>query len=270
MNDINFERPMGSMVVAKYEEHARSPHGRLRHDLLFGYYAEFIKAKNITLLYDVGGGTGLLLRNLLDEFQALKAILIDCDGAMIDRANDDLSSFITEERVRLYQGTDRDFPCIYKPSHFQNETLLVSFNHVIEYVHDQMATLRTLTSCLPKGAFLGIMYLNNSHEAFRQLMFKDSIQGVLNQLRSRDLDMVYFGKAKALDADSMTASFAKEGIILTEEYGIRCISDFKSKEFASSNYDEILKMEFELGKVRDFMTLARYRLNFFIIERDNE
>jgi hypothetical protein len=101
-------------------------------------------------------------------------------------------------------------------------------------------------------------------------MFKDSIQGVLNQLRSRDLDMVYFGKAKALDADSMTASFAKEGIILTEEYGIRCISDFTSKEFASSNYDEILKMEFELGKVRDFMTLARYRLNFFIIERDNE
>jgi SAM-dependent methyltransferase len=265
MNDSTVERPMGPTVVEKYEEHARSPHGRLRHDLLFRYYAEFIKGRGITLLYDIGGGTGLLLRNLLDEFPQLKAVLIDFDAAMIDRARDNLLSFLKEERVCLHQGTDRDFPSIYTSSNFRNETLLVSCNHVIEYVHDHMATLRTLTSCLPKGAFFGIMYLNNSHEAFRQLILKDSVQGVLDQLTSRDLDMVYFGKAKALDADSMTASFHKEGISPTKDYGIRCIADFKSKEFVTSHYDEILKMEFEVGKMRDFMSLARYRLNFFCI-----
>lgn len=258
---------MGPTVVAKYEEHALSPHGKLRHDLLFRYYSEFIKTRGITLLYDVGGGSGLLLRNLLDEFRALKAVLIDCDAAMIDRANDNLSSFLADDRVCLYQGNGLDFPSIYDSSKFQNETLLVSFNHVIEYVHDQMAMLRTLTSYLPKGAFFGIMYLNNSHEAFRQLMLKNSVQGVLHQLKSRDLDMVYFGKAEALDADLMTTSFAKEGVMEIEEYGIRCISDFKSKEFVSSNYDELLMMEFYLGKMRDFMTLARYRLKFFSVER---
>jgi hypothetical protein len=79
--------------------------------------------------------------------------------------------------------------------------------------------------------------------------------------------MAYFGMARALDADSMVSSFAVEGIIPVEEYGIRCISDFKSREFVDSNYDEILEMEFNLGKMRDFMPLARYRLKFFLTER---
>ncbi|OGD35252.1 MAG: hypothetical protein A2V45_05430 [Candidatus Aminicenantes bacterium RBG_19FT_COMBO_58_17] len=144
---------------------------------------------------------------------------------------------------------------------------MISFNHTIEYVDDQESTLRALTSCLPEGSFFAIMYLNNSHEAFRQLMLKDSIRRVLQQLKSRDLDMAYFGMARALDADSMVSSFAVGGIMPVEEYGIRCISDFKSREFVESNYDEILEMEFNLGKMRDFMPLARYRLKFFLIER---
>jgi SAM-dependent methyltransferase len=264
---ILIKRPMGSTVVAKYEEHAHTPHGRLRHDLLFGYYAEFIRSRGVGLHYDVGGGSGLLLRSLLDEFRALRAVLIDCDAAMIDRAEENLSSFLKEGRACLRQGTDRDFQKILKSSKFHDEKLMVSFNHVIEYVDDQKAALRNLTSCLPEGAFLAIMYLNNSHEAFRQLMLRDSIQGVLHQLKSRDLDMAYFGLARALDADSMVSSFAAEGIIPVEEYGIRCVSDFKSREFVESNYDEILEMEFHLGKMRDFMPLARYRLKFFSKER---
>ncbi len=254
-------------MVDQYEEHARSPHGRLRHDLLFRYYAEFIKTRGITLLYDVGGGSGLLLRSLLDEFRALRVILVDCDATMIDRAKHNLAPFLRGKRVCVCQGTDSDFPRIYASSKCHNETLLVSFNHAIEYVRDQKATLKTLTSCLPKGAFFGIMYLNNSHEAFRQLMLKNSVQGVLRQLKSRALDMVYFGKARALAADSMSRTFAERGIIPVEEYGIRCISDFKSREFVDSNYNEMLTMEFELGKKRDFMTLARYRLVFFSVER---
>jgi dTDP-4-dehydrorhamnose 3,5-epimerase-like enzyme/SAM-dependent methyltransferase len=269
MDNVPFKRPMGSTVVAKYEEHAHSPHGKLRHDLLFRYYAEFIRSRGVRLLYDVGGGSGLLLRNLLDEFRALRAVLIDCDAAMIDRAEENLSSFLGEGRVCLCQGTDREFQRINKSSKFYDEKLLVSFNHVIEYVDDQESTLRTLTSCLPEGSFFAIMYLNNSHEAFRQLMLRDSIQRVLHQLKSRDLDMAYFGMARALDADSMVSSFAAEGIILVQEYGIRCISDFKSREFVDSNYDEILEMEFNLGKMRDFMPLARYRLKFFLIERQD-
>ena len=258
---------MGPTVVAKYEEHARSPHGRLRHDLLFRYYAEFIGSRGVKLLYDLGGGSGLLLRNLLDKFRALRAVLIDNDAAMIDRAKENLSSFLGEGRACLYQGTDRDFQRIFKSSEFFDEKPLVSFNHVIEYINDQEATLRALTSSLPQGSFFAIMYLNNSHEAFRQLMLKDSIPGVLRQLKSRGLDMAYFGLARALDAESMVASLAAEGLRSLDEYGIRCLSDFKSREFVDSNYQEILEMEFDLGKIRDFMPLARYRLKFFLTER---
>lgn len=265
MSQTSEHKPKGVEVVRKYEEHAMTSHGRLRHDLLYMYYDEFIAGRSIDWIFDVGGGSGFLVKKLAEKYPDMKAVLIDADEAMVEQARENLSSYASSGRVHFIKGAEGDFPEILKSFKTGDSRILVSFNHAVEYVKDQMETLRLLTCEIPKGSFFGIMYLNNSHEAYRKLYFRDSPSDVLEQLKSYNLDMVYFGMAKALNAEDMEKYFATQHFKLEAQYGMRCVSDFKAKDFVEKNYDEILKMEVEVGKVYDFMGLARYRLKFFLV-----
>jgi ubiquinone/menaquinone biosynthesis C-methylase UbiE len=258
-------RPKGTDVVRKYEDHAVTPHGRLRHELLHHYYSLFIADKKISRIIDVGGGSGLLVDSLLKEHRNLNGILIDDDEAMITRAEERLHEQIEAKRVSVHKGSDQDVPRILSSSRLPHEGVLLSFNHAIEYIDDKMRAIRTLTGCLPKGTYFGIMYLNNAHEAFRKLLFKDDVNGVTQQLKSFDLDMIHFGMAKALDAEAMDAYFHDQSIHLVSQFGIRCFADVKQPEFVGNHYREVARMETALGMLPDFMPLARYRLKFYRI-----
>lgn len=256
-------RPVGKAVVQKYIEHAGTPHGRLRHDLLFMFYDEFMKGRDIGRVLDVGGGSGILVQRLLEKYPDLKAVIIDANKEMIEVARARLAPYLNEERLRLAVSTVEDLPRLYPSLSIEDGKILATFNHTIEYVKDKMGALSSLRAAVPEGSFLGIMFLNNSHEAMRQLMFKDSPDGVMDQLRSRSLDMVYFGLAEAVATEELEEYLGGSGCRLLAEYGIRCLSDFKPKEFVDRNYDRILEMEFSLGRLRDFIGLARYRLKIF-------
>ena len=256
-------RSMGKEVVQKYVEHAQTPHGRLRHDLLFMYYDEFIKGRNINRILDVGGGSGFLVQRLLEKNPSLQAVIIDADNEMIELARVRLAPYLNEERLRLAMSRVEDFSRVFPSLCIEGEKILTTFNHTIEYVEDKMGALAALRAAAPKGSFLGIMYLNNSHEAMRQLMFKNSPDRVLDQLQSFRLDMAYFGLAEAVRTEELERYFSNSGCRLLGEYGIRCLSDFKPREFVDRNYGRILNMEFSLGRMRDFVGLARYRLKIF-------
>jgi SAM-dependent methyltransferase len=254
---------MGKDVVQKYVEHANTPHGRLRHDLLFMYYDEFMKDRDIDRILDIGGGSGFLVQRLLEKYPDLKAVIVDADKEMIELAGTRLAPYLSNQRLGLALGRVEDFPRIYQSLSIEDEKILTTFNHTIEYVEDKMGALAALRSTTPAGSFLGIMYLNNSHEALRQLIFKDSPDGVLDQLQSYSLDMIYFGMAQAVGTAELERYFADNDCKLLREFGIRCLSDFKPRDFVDKNYDRILNMEFSLGKMRDFIGLARYRLKIF-------
>lgn len=256
-------RPHGAEVAQQYADYGHTPHGRLRHDLLGRYYSRFVEAHNVKWIFDVGGGIGLLVRSLLEEHKELKAVLVDYDDAMLAHAREILKTRVSEKRAWIHKGTDQDLPAILAAYDIHGAAILVCSNHAIEYVPDQLQTIRTLVDAVPGGSFFGIMYLNNSHEAFRKLMFKDSIEGVLRQLKTSELDMVYFGMAKALDAAAMDRFLRERGVSPVSQYGMRCIADFKPKDFVEKNYADMLHMELELGVLPDFIGLARYRLNFY-------
>ena len=82
----------------------------------------------------------------------------------------------------------------------------------------------------------------------------------MEQFQSYKLDMGCFGHAKALNEDILGYL---TGYRLLVEYGLRCISDFKSFEFVEKNYEKVLRMEYALGKIYNFIGLARYKLKFF-------
>lgn len=259
------QRQKGEKVVQSYESHSLTPHGRLRHDLLFMYYRNFIARHNIAWVFDVGGGSGILVKRLAEEFPRLNAVLIDDDTAMISKARDNLSEYLNSNRVQLIQGSVDDLSSVLKSFTINNKRILVAFNHTIEYVDDQPRVIRLLANTIPKGSFLGIMYLNNSHEAFRKLFYKDSIKGVKKQLKTYQLDMVYFGIARAIDTALLEKILQKNGLVQVIEYGLRCASDFKPSEFVKKNYKDLLGLEFFLGTLNDFIGLARYRLKFFSV-----
>ena len=258
-----FEVLAGDKAVEGYEKYAQTPHGRLRHDLLFRYYDAFVRERPIEWVFDVGGGSGFLLKGLLEAHPKLHVALMDWDDAMIRQAKTNLAAVDGSERAQFIQGSIDEFPGVFPDWSRGRGPGLIAFNHAIEYVPDQIRALTALAQATPKASFLGIMYLNNSHEALRYLLHKDSIAGLRNQLADPRVDMAHFGKARTMDGDVLVHCLRDQGLTLVTEYGMRCVAELKSKDFVDQNYDELLALEFDLGALPDFMGLARYRLKFF-------
>ena len=246
-----------------YECHALTPHGRLRHELLFRYYDEFMTGRGIRSVVDIGGGSGLLARMLLEKYSDLTVVLIDLDKRMIEKGKERLSEFLAAGRVKAFAAGVYEAPQILCSLEMGQESRLVAFNHTIEYVEDQEGALRTLSQCVPEGSYLGIMYLNNSHEALRQFVYHDSIAGVLEQLEGRRLDMGHFGQALAIETPDLEGRLQEEGLTPVIEYGMRSISDLRKPDYVKQNYEELLRVEDLLGRQKDFIGLARYRLKFY-------
>lgn len=253
-------RLKGKPAVTSYQKHALTPAGKLRHDLLFLYYRRFIKQNKVKQVFDLGGGSGLLIRDLLREFPYLKATLIDDDPVMLSQAENNLKGYLLSQRLRIIRGSIAE---LFMARETGLKNILVSFNHVIEYMPDQQKALISLARLIPKGSFLGVMYLNNSHEAMRKIFFKDSIAKAKRQLRSHLLDLVYFGKGRALDPVLLNNIMLKNNLFQIQEYGLRCVCDLKPVNFSAENYRELLDFEYSVGMLEDFMGLARYRLKFF-------
>lgn len=246
-----------------YERHALSPHGRLRHELLFRYYDEFLAGRGIRRIVDIGGASGFLAKSLLEKYTDLTVVLIDIDEAMIEKAKERFSAFVAAGRAEMIVGEVNETPRILSSLSINEEPYLIAFNHTIEYVDDKVAALHTLAGCVPEGSYLGIMYLNNSHEAFRQFVYHESIGGLLDQLENRRLNMGHFGQAIAIETRELEDQLQKEGLTLITEYGIRSIADLRKPDFVEQHYEELLKADTLLGKQKDFMGLARYRLSFY-------
>ena len=78
------QRPMGQAIVQKYGSHARTLYGRLRHDLLYMYYAGFIEGRNIDCIFDVGGVSGFLVSRLIAaRIFGDKSVTVPADFCML-------------------------------------------------------------------------------------------------------------------------------------------------------------------------------------------
>jgi ubiquinone/menaquinone biosynthesis C-methylase UbiE len=256
-------RKSGQDVVKGYEDYAKTPHGRLRHDLLFEIYARFLEKNPVRWMVDVGAGSGLLVARLLARFPSMRFVVVDDDAAMISGARERLEASGAKDRWETVTASYRDVPKILAERTSLGPSCLVSFNHVIEYVEDQEGALRGLAAALGPGARLGVMYLNNSHEALRRVWHKDSIDGFLRQLESGDFDAVNFGMARAVLTDRLHAALASGGLQLLEERGMRCFAEWKTKEFIDARYAEVLAAEEKVSGHPDFIGLARYRVRFY-------
>jgi hypothetical protein len=256
-------RKIGDEAVGGYQAHAETPYGMLRHDLLFHYYDTFISKRKIDLFFDIGGGAGLLSKALLSKHPDLRVWLLDDDDKMIEQARGNLAEHLDNPNLTLGVANAQSFPKVLADSRKNGECALIAFNHVIEYIEDKDAVLEGLAGCVPKGSYFSIMYLNNSSEAFRKVFFKDNIAGVHEQLRTGVLNMTHFGLAKALDSEHCDRLLGGCGLTPLEQYAMRCVADYKSKEFVGGNYAELLELEKHLGTLRDFWGIARYRVKFF-------
>lgn len=252
-------RQEGVDTVTKYEAYALTPHGRLRHELLFRHTREFLKQNGVKRVVDVGGGSGLLVSRLLEDNPALEAVLIDDSAAMVQRAEERLATERAGGRVRIVQGSVAQVPDFAESGPFT----LIMFNHVIEYVKDKADALRRLASAVRPGGLLGVMHLNNSEEALRCLRHGDSITGMRTQLEDYGVDMGNFGLARAADAAEIESTLCAAGLEVLVERGIRSASEFKSKAFVAENFEALRDLEMELGALPDFIGLSRYRLKFF-------
>jgi SAM-dependent methyltransferase len=256
-------RQKGEHVAPQYEAYARTPHGRLRHDLLYEHYRRFLDQHPVRWVFDVGGGSGLLVRRLAETLPGLRYVLIDDDEGMLAEAESNLAELRRDapcELVRAsYDTTRTAIEARVRPG----DRCLVAFNHVIEYIADKRGALRELASAVRPGDYLGMMYLNNSHEALRRFWHKGSMPQLLRQLDNTEFDAGTFGMGQAIRTRDVDAIFAECGLHQLEDRGLRCVAEFQSKELVADRYEEVLAGELAVSGEPDFIGLARYRLKFF-------
>jgi len=256
-------RIKGDRAVNGCESYAETTHGRLRYDLLSYHYKKLVQSNNISHYVDIGGGNGLLAERLMKVFPDLQVTFFDDDAGMVARAKELLKDFEDQGRVSISQCSVLDTEKMEYLIGQTNSKTLFGFNHVIEYVEDKQSALQNILAILREDALLGIMYLNNSCEALRKILFKDLVAGVTEQLEQKKVNMGHFGLAEAVDTEWLDDFMDRAELRLISRYGLRCLSDFKSPDFVSENYDAIFDLECHVGGKPDFMGFSRYRLNFY-------
>ena len=256
-------RQKGQGVAPQYEAYARTPHGRLRHDLLFEHYRRFVEQHPVRWVFDVGGGSGLLVGRLADAFPDVRYVLIDDDEGMLAEAKSNFAAGPDTTACELIRASYDETPRVVAARVRPGDRCLIAFNHVIEYIADKRGALQTLAGAVRTGDFLGMMYLNNSHEALRRFWHKGSMAGLLRQLENTEFDAGTFGTGRAIRTRDVETVFAECGLRQLEDRGMRGVAEFQSKELVAERYEEVLAGELALSDEPDFVGLARYRLKFF-------
>jgi S-adenosylmethionine-dependent methyltransferase len=246
--DQNFDT-----IANKFETNIYgSTKGQLRHELLLHYLQTHLPLdeKKYSVL-DVGGGTGVMSRALVDLGHSVT--LSDISSEVLHIARQKFSE--DDDDIQFVQGD------ILSLANKQQYELLVC-HAVLEWLQAPLTMLDKLLALVKPEGYLSLSFFNKDAQRFGNLLYGnfDYVAGgmrVKNQVRlspNNALEpQVVLDKLSTLPAD------------IIHQAGIRCIHDYlKQPDMQQSHYQQLKQMEITYGSQQPYMWLGKY---FHIILR---
>ena len=171
-----------------------------------------LELKSIETIADVGGGSGAILRGIINNYSQIKGILFDQKN-VIEKAIKEMELFQHKNRVELISG---DF---FKPLPFKADCILMS--NIIHNWNDEKAT-QILINCRNALTENGKIYLIET-------ALESSIEPLL--ARSMDLSMLIMTNGKERTFKDFEKIFNAAGLALSNAkniLNITCLIEIKA------------------------------------------
>jgi len=258
MNDLttNLNAERFQCEADKYAAYLDTPEGRLRIDLPFATLQEFLPKDTPSLkALDLGGGTGANAIRLARL--GLHITVLDASLPMLEFAHRAARNAGLEEKIALKHGDAAELASLFPVGSFD----LILCHNVLEFVDNPCAVLRDAACALrdPSG-MISVLVRNQPGEVLKAALLNADLAAAEDSLSAEWGDeSLYGGKVRLFTRGSLRAMLAQASFKVTAERGVRVLSDYlPSKISRNDEYEQILALERELGRRREFAAVARY------------
>lgn len=220
--------------------------GRLRHQMLSHYLAEFINSKAPSKVLDAGGGTGMM--SLVFAQNGHHVTLCDGSSEVLD---------IAQERLKSYPNAKVEQTDILSLEHEEGFNLVLC-HAVLEWVQNPLEIIDKLFTQLQVGGHLSLSFFNRDAALFNNAIwgnfdYIDAGMNIRNQVKlnphnaQRPSEIINYIESHFSNYD------------IEHMAGIRCFHDYlhdRSKQV--DEYEQVLALEMKYAKQVPYMWLGKY------------
>lgn len=248
--------------VSAYEAYLKSPHGRLRSEIVWQQLSSFM-AKSWgpepppLQVLDIGCGTGEVALRLAVRGHAVT--LLDPVKQMLDRVQEKAQALEPAPSVppRFIAGSVEEAPDLTEGKTFD----LLLCHTVMEYLPSPESALVPLRSLLNSGGFLSLFALNHWQEPLRHAIRDRKFDEAKRALAGEAFrDTVFELPRKAVVAEEFHKDLEDAGIEVIDHAGILVFSDYLPAATLDdpSHASTLFHLELEAGALSPFKDVARY------------
>jgi S-adenosylmethionine-dependent methyltransferase len=242
--------------AARYAAYLETPEGQLRLDLAFANLQEFLPQATESLrALDLGCGTGAIAVRLARL--GIHVTCMDSSLQMLEFATQAAREAGVAEKVTLKQGDAAQLADKSDGGPFD----VILCHNLLEYVDDPLAVLSNATRTLRDfSSIISVLVRNRAGEVLKAGIKEGDLAAAEQNLTAEWADeSLYGGKARLFAAESLRRMLAAASLAGTVERGVRVISDYLPATVHRNNeYERVFKLERKLGKLPEFMAVARY------------
>lgn len=248
--------------VSAYEAYLKSPHGRLRTEIVWQQLSRYMAAgwgpKPPPLeILDIGCGTGELALRLAARGHAVT--LLDPAKEMLDLAQEKARALDLPQSTlpQFVVGSVEELPDLLKGTVFD----LLLCHTVVEYLSTPESAVVPCRLVLKPGGFLSLVSLNRWQEPLRLAIRDRKIDEATRALAGESFtDTVFELPRKAMVADELHRHLESAGIEVIDHQGILVFSDYLPPTMVedSPHLSTLLRLELETGARSPYREVARY------------
>jgi S-adenosylmethionine-dependent methyltransferase len=247
----------GSIDSQAYGSYLRTIPGRLRADLAWENFREFLPSRSDAAALDVGGGTGAMAVRLAEC--GFSVTVLDVSEAMLAETERAAMEANLRHRITLVHGDAGQLPHLFSPASF---TVVVCHN-VIEFVDCPGEVLQAINSLLMRrdNAVASVIVRNRAGEILSAALKNGDLAAAERNLTAPNVHAKLVDQRVAVFTPrELRDMVAAAGLDALAEFGIRVFSDYLQEQFVSEdcNYSGPLALERRLGAQSDFAAIARY------------
>ena len=242
--------------AAKYASYLETPEGRLRLDLAFATFQEFLPQNTPALrALDLGCGIGAIAVRLAQL--GLQVTLLDSSEPMLDLAERAANETGVRAKVTLHHGDVAQVATRFDAASFD----LVLCHNILEYLEDPAAVLRSATQLLREpSSILSVLVRNQAGEVLKAALKDGDLSAAERNLSAEWVhESLYGGRVRLFAAEVLHSTLRESSLAIIAERGVRVISDYLQPRISlSDEYERIFQLERTLGTRPEFAAVARY------------
>lgn len=216
--------------------------GQLRHQLLCDALDEELNNLPCQRIIELGGGTGLMSRHLVEAGHQLT--LTDVSAEILSIAEQQLPDSIEIRHADLFTIDDlKQFDVIV-------------CHAVLEWLAEPQLALQHIASQMREGSHLSLTFFNRDAALFGNALY-GNFDYIARGMKVKN--QVRLNPQQPLSPQTVVEWLPPLGLEILKQRGIRCFHDYmRDKHMLESHYNELLELERQYNQQAPFMWMGKY------------